>query len=57
MVFGPQESYTGQAISTSRRKGVFVVHLDAQAGSRTTNNVRFDEATTNEMTPGFRRAA
>ena len=31
----------------SRRKGVFVVEFDAQAGSRSTINVRFDEPYTN----------
>ena len=41
VVFGPRESYientsTVQRIPVSRRKGVFVVQLDAQAGSRTT---------------------
>ena len=61
-VFGPQESYnestcTGQRVPMSRRKGVFVVQLDAQGGSRTTKNVRFDEPNTNEMTPVFRRPA
>ena len=37
----------------NRREGVFVVQSDAHAGSRTTNNVSFDEPTTNEMTQVF----
>ena len=32
----------------SNKKSVFVVHLDAKAGSTTRKNVRFDEPNTNE---------
>ena len=61
-MFRPQESYientsTGQRIPLSRR-GVFVVQLDAQVGSRTTNPlVRFDQPNRLERTPVFRRPA
>ena len=53
VVFGPQDSYienisTGQRIPASRRKGVFMVHLDARAGSKVTKHVRFDGANTDE---------
>ena len=48
VVLGPQESYientgTGQGIPMNRRRGVFVVQLDAQAGSRTTKTASFGE--------------
>ena len=48
VVFGPQESYIenaskGQRIPVSRSKGVFVVQLDAQTGSRTTQTERFEK--------------
>ena len=43
VVFVPQESYIDAGIPMSRRRGVFVVQLDAQAGSRTTKTVRFDK--------------
>ena len=48
VVCGPQESYientfVGQRIPLSRRTGMFVLQLDAQAGSRKTKNVRFDK--------------
>ena len=63
VVFGPQESHientsTGQRIPTIRRKGVFVVRLDAQAGSSTAKIVKFDEPNTNEVTlAGFQAAS
>ena len=44
-VFKPQESYI-ERIPMSRRNGVCVVQLDAQAGSNTTINVRLDEPNT-----------
>ena len=62
VVFGPQESYiektsTGQRIPMSGRNGVFVVQLGAQAGSRTSKIVGFDEPNTNERMSIFRRPA
>ena len=53
--FGPQESYTentstGHGIPMCNGKSVFVVQLDAQAVSRTTNNGWFVEPNTNERT-------
>ena len=64
VVFGPQESYieatsTGQRIrmTMSKRKGVLVVQMDAQAGSRPEKTVKIDEPNTNERTPFFRRFA
>ena len=47
----------GQAISMSRRRGVFVVQLDAQAGSRTTKHVRLNEPNTNGGTGVFQAAS
>ena len=59
VAFGPQESYikntsTGQRIPMHRRQGVFVVQLDARAGTRSTNTVRFGEPNTDSV---FRRPA
>ena len=60
--FGPQESYTentstGHGIPMCNGKSVFVVQLDAQAGPRKTEHVRFDEPNANERTLVFRRLA
>ena len=54
VVFGPQESYienmgTGQRIPLSRSQGVFVMRLDARAGTRSTKTVKFDELNTNSV--------
>ena len=62
VVFGPWESYIentniGWRIPMSRKKGVFVLQLDAQAESRTAEAVTFDEPNTNEITPIFRQQA
>ena len=38
----------------SRRTVVFVVQLDARAGSRWTETVKFEEPNTSERTPVFR---
>ena len=51
-MFGPQESHiekmsTGQRIPLNRRQGVFVVQLDARAGTRLTKTAKFDEPNTN----------
>ena len=55
-MFGPQESFIentgiGQRIPMSRRTAVFVVQVEAQAGSKSTKHVRFDEPNTNERSP------
>ena len=47
-VLGPQDlcienTSTRQRIPMSRRKGVFVVQLDARTGPRATKHVRFDD--------------
>ena len=62
VVFEPHGSYVentsiGQAISMSRKRGVFVVQLDAQAGPRTANTVKFDEPNTNDRTGVFQAAS
>ena len=47
VVFGPQESYIGNTSTVRRipmvkRKGVFVVQLDAQTGPRIARTVKFE---------------
>ena len=53
-MFSPQESHientsTGWRIPMNRRQGVFVVQLDARAGTRSTKTVKFDEPNTNSV--------
>ena len=62
VVFRPQDSFVEnssicQRIPICRRKGVFVVQSDAQAGKRTEKTVRCEEPNTNERTPVSRQAA
>ena len=59
VVFGPQESHvenrsTGQRIPMNRRQGVFVVQLDARAGTRSMKTVKFHEPNTNSVFSGAR---
>ena len=53
VVFELQESYIENTSIGQKRNDVFVAQLDAQADSRTTKNVSFDE-TQRELTSGQR---
>ena len=54
VVFRPQEPHientrTGWRIPMNRRQGVFVVQLDARAGTRSSKTVKLDEPNTNSV--------